>query len=48
MGKKPKNKSAGKKDMEDLIQKYILATGQAKKMLLGLIRLRDPDFKEIK
>jgi hypothetical protein len=43
-----KQKKSKKSDLEDLIQKYINATGVAKKMLLGLIRLKDPNFKEIK
>lgn len=37
-----------KASLEDLIQKYINAKGVEKKMLLGLIRLQKPDFKEIK
>jgi len=43
---KPKPKKAPK--LEDLIQSYLNSKGQARKMLLGLIRLKDPKFKEVK
>lgn len=41
-------KSSKKPSLEALIQKYINAKGQEKKMLLGLIRLKEPGFKEVK
>lgn len=40
---KPKKKSNG---LEDLIQKYLNAKGQEKKMLLAIIKRKQPDFKE--
>jgi len=44
---KPKKQHAPKH--EDLIQRYLNATHpQEKRILLGLIRLKDPNFKEIK
>jgi hypothetical protein len=45
-----KKKSSKKSSLEDLVQKYLNApNGSAeKRMLLGLIRLQRPDFKEVK
>jgi len=37
-----------KSSLEQLIQKYVNAEGQEKKMLLAIIKLKKPDFKEIK
>ena len=45
--KPPKKKKAS--NLEALIQKYLSSPdGQGKKMLLALIRLKDPKFKEVK
>lgn len=35
-----------KGSFEELLQKYYNAKGQEKKILLGLIKLKKPDFKE--
>lgn len=37
-----------KPKLEDLIQKYMNAKGQEKKMLLAIIKKLKPDFKEPK
>lgn len=38
--------SKKKSSLEDLIQKYLNAKGQEKKMLLAIIKRKKPDFKE--
>lgn len=41
--KKHKKKVNG---LDDLIQKYLNAKGQEKKLLLAIIKRKQPDFKE--
>ncbi len=45
---KKEHKSKLSKEMEELIQKYINAKGNEKKLLLAIIKRKDPNFKEIK
>ncbi len=41
-------KNKKKSNLDDLIQKYVNAKGNEKKLLLAIIKRKNPDFKEIK
>lgn len=45
---KMKEKKGKSQALEPLIQKYLLAKGQEKKLLLAIIKNKLPDFKEPK